>query len=61
MGTSLMHLGMSEDDMIKMLNEHGGATPESIAKVIAANNHLMLNQINTLVRQNISEVETKLK
>lgn len=51
--TTLSQLGCSEADISRRLNELGGATPENIAKVIAENNRIMLNQLNTLISNNL--------
>lgn len=54
-------LGLTEPQIIDMLNKNGEVTPESIAKVIAVNNNLLVNQINTVMQANNEEIRNTLK
>ncbi len=58
---TLAKLGYDENDVLKRFDELGGATPENIAKIIAENNRLLVNQINTVIQGNNEEIRNALK
>lgn len=60
MGITIASLGLSETQLLRILQDNGGTTPEAIAKAISQNNAAMIERINTLVTHNIADLRNEL-